>query len=860
MASVAERAAKAWQEQTTTTSANSHGKKITEDVNAESITPSAAVAAAESSACKGNLAVSKFYEVDVVGKQSTSTVSNPKLDRRLGALLTLCEVLQSCLGSEKSEKSQITNSLFPEFPLPPGPLLSILLEPSSFSVALCVAAADCIVLAAKTFGYDSTVSNILPRLKPVFAVAAESGEDVEKLKNRDAGKISDTERIRKQSPAPVLLVANNQYLGRVDVCGYRAVREVVHDTQALEKNLKQSFWWERPSALNSPLTKRSNAVDDYLPDDYLQHSSVQHGSTFSPWSWVPGPDPSQLENDERSHESDGSRIRGSGFDDDDFEADFVDSSNDSEDPWTLRLETLTSWRVCGGNEISDKNGLNGSIVTVMSADERWIATSSGTGTADGSGVVRVWSLGGALGSGTDQSSVHTSDGSNIAPCIARHDGHKTPVTCVHFVPIECQISETTSLVVSGDNSGALHVWRLDTGGLLDVIPNTFQSTPFENNYVRSLGDAFQGWDTKAKMIATRVNKGIVSPLKGTQNGYDPDETNYEETDYSYDKTFTDAYSSRFYDSSFRSNNGSSRYATPSKRNVPYRVTSANSDMILDYLDGPELGELVGDDVFERTRNDESLMIREEKRNSLASFALEKARKKAAAGALGFLNFQNDGGGEDLTGKERQKPTQNNGYTCIAQNNSICDLFVGTGDGRLVLVDLSFAKQKGVWLCDSGTPDTHSAMRSNGISSMCFTGSMNSSNSSTPLVCTASENGHVSLLDCRTGRVVGGFAAHSGSICKIDSLDGSGAYGQLVTASSDATVKVWDLRMLVSGSSAGHSTSPSSTLSYNSVPLLNTFTGFGAPVTSMSTTHSNDAFVTAGEKLSVFSLIDGLLTQ
>jgi hypothetical protein len=36
------------------------------------------------------------------------------------------------------------------------------------------------VLAAKTSGYDSTVSNILLRLKPVFAVAAESGEDVEK--------------------------------------------------------------------------------------------------------------------------------------------------------------------------------------------------------------------------------------------------------------------------------------------------------------------------------------------------------------------------------------------------------------------------------------------------------------------------------------------------------------------------------------------------------------------------------------------------------------------------------------------------------------------------------------------------------
>ena len=125
----------------------------------------------------------------------------------------------------------------------------------------------------------------------------------------------------------------------------------------------------------------------------------------------------------------------------------VDGAED--EPWALRLETLTSWR-------AHPRWLR---AVAVSADEASLLTVGGAGVSAGAGAsadavpgaVRVWSSGGPRGVGV---------GGGLG-AIASHEAHAHAPTCAAFVPGN-RTGCGAALVASADAGGALHVWRADT--------------------------------------------------------------------------------------------------------------------------------------------------------------------------------------------------------------------------------------------------------------------------------------------------------------------------------------------------------------------------------------------------------------
>jgi WD40 repeat protein len=170
------------------------------------------------------------------------------------------------------------------------------------------------------------------------------------------------------------------------------------------------------------------------------------------------------------------------------------------------------------------------------------------------------------------------------------------------------------------------------------------------------------------------------------------------------------------------------------------------------------------------------------------------------------------------------------------------------------VDVARERVAGSWLCRAGGTDaSHSA---DGIVSVCFPGaSTGVTSSARALSCAGARSGAVSFLDRRGGRLVAGFRAHDDAVVATAARGGDGAFSTapycLVTASRDETVAVWDVRMLTDGAFA---TSGFETSKKTKTPLLASFGGFGDGVRGMAL-RGADAFVVAGEKVSVFSLDD-----
>ena len=119
-----------------------------------------------------------------------------------------------------------------------------------------------------------------------------------------------------------------------------------------------------------------------------------------------------------------------------------------DEPWALRLETLTSWR-------AHPRALR---AIAVSADEASVLTVGGAGAgADASpSAVRVWSAGGPAGGFSPGS------GRGSGGAIASHEAHAHAPTCAAFVP-RGGVGCGAALVASADAGGALHVWRADTG-------------------------------------------------------------------------------------------------------------------------------------------------------------------------------------------------------------------------------------------------------------------------------------------------------------------------------------------------------------------------------------------------------------
>ena len=200
-------------------------------------------------------------------------------------------------------------------------------------------------------------------------------------------------------------------------------------------------------------------------------------------------------------------------------------------------------------------------------------------------------------------------------------------------------------------------------------------------------------------------------------------------------------------------------------NAPRRETSASSDVLLEELSGPELGEIIGDDVFgDGPRR---------RRSADKSVTLSAARLAPRLGS------------------------RSTGYACLAPTPDARELVAGTEDGRVRFVDVASERVAGSWLCRAGNPKS-----ADGIVSVCFPGaSTGVTSSARALVCAASRSGAVSFLDQRGGRLVAGFRAHDDAVVATAARGGDGARHtpySLVTASRDKTVAVWDVRMLTDG--------------------------------------------------------------
>ena len=376
------------------------------------------------------------------------------------------------------------------------------------------------------------------------------------------------------------------------------------------------------------------------------------------------------------------------------------------------------------------------------------------------------------------------------------------------------------MAASADDAGVVHIWRADTGASLSRVREPRDRDPRETSaalrFAGSRDAAFGGWERRARAIERR--KRIAGAIL--------DRTRDEDEDEDEDATTRSRVSSDDGDGDASAAPAESSEKERARRdtdrpNAPRRDTSAFSDVLLDELSGPELGELIGDDVLgDGPRR---------RRTADAGVTLSAARL------------------------EMYKP-RSTGYACLAPTPDARELVVGTEDGRVRFVDVARERVAGSWLCRAGGGDASQKNSADGIVSVCFPGaSTDVTSSARALVCAGARSGAVSFLDRRGGRLVAGFRAHDDAVVATAARgnDDEVSGHCLVTASRDKTVAVWDVRMLTDGAFATRAKDFTHT---KKTPLLASFGGFGDGVRGMAL-RGADAFVVAGEKVSVFSLDD-----
>ena len=765
------------------------------------MTPAAAVAAAEGSACKGGWSLTPMRRRQTqLSREHSTQVEQQDFSRESGAAAALASVLPHV------DRATLLRFLFPAFPAPPGPLLRILLAPAP-SLTLCVAAAELVAAAAARLSPDDAFARALPRLKPLFAVAC---------------RVSDDE----EEDAAALTLAFALYPALGDRVGFRALRDAVPDAPLLETRFATRFdgWTAEQHYERSRNLTRRRGTDASRSAFPSAETVPKPFRDSAPHSWLPAPDARELETAALL-----SRV-GAILDDD--RDDTPNAFEDDDDvPWALRLETLCSWRAHEAGSFSEDAGrtqknaqplprdpARGVSAFVASADERWLAT-CGAGAVSKPSVVKVWSAGGPRGVLRDGRDGDDDDDAP-APCFATHDAHGGRVTCVTF--LNAYRGGGVALAASADDAGAVHVWRADTGASLSRVrePQPRDGDPSETSaalrFAGSRDAAFGGWERRARAIERR--KRIADALMDRTRDEDEDEDDDAMTKSRVSSDDNDDDSSGWLRRGRVSGDDDSSASAErvlkrdtDRPNAPRRETSASSDVLLEELSGPELGEIIGDDVFgDGPRR---------RRSADKSVTLSAARLAPRLGS------------------------RSTGYACLAPTPDARELVAGTEDGRVRFVDVASERVAGSWLCRAGNPKS-----ADGIVSVCFPGaSTGVTSSARALVCAASRSGAVSFLDQRGGRLVAGFRAHDDAVVATAARGGDGARHTpyiLVTASRDKTVAVWDVRMLTDG---GFEKS-------KKTPLLASFGGFGDGVRGMALRGAY-AFVVAGEKVSVFSLDD-----
>jgi WD40 repeat protein len=514
-----------------------------------------------------------------------------------------------------------------------------------------------------------------------------------------------------------------------------------------------------------------------------------------------------------------------------------------------------------------------------SADERGWATGGAGDASPASSVVKVWRAGGPRRLRDRRDGDDVIDA--LAPCFATHDAHGgAHVTCLAFLD---GTGGGVPLAASADDAGAVHVWRADTGALLSRVrePNAAGPIGAAPRFAGSREAASRGWEARARAIERR-KRIAAAILEQTRDDDDDDDDDDEDDEDDEDDDASRVFSDDGDDDAFASSRDALSPSFPSRhgnrdpgRTAPRRETSASSDMLLDELSGPELGDLIGDDVL-----GDGPRRRRRAADASAFFAsVSRPSPTPSPRAAGLFGY----GASDSNDSERffSEPSSSTGYACLASTNDPNHLVLGTNDGRVRFVDVANERVAGSWLCDASRgggaggvfssvenerKDNHDGASINAITSVCFFGAGvtdGAQSSANALACAGTRNGAVSFLDRRGGRLVAGFRAHDDAVVAIKARgvppDGSHSSSSatalsspyLVTASRDKTVCVWDARMLTGASFLGNRAIDTQK---RKNPLVSKFVGFGDGVCAMAT-FGADAFVVAGEKLSVFSLDD-----
>ena len=748
----------------------------------------------------------------------------------------------------------VGDRVFPRAPRPPGPLLSLLLLPTP-SLPTLLAAADVVVTAAKRVGAKRAVETAARRLGPLFAFAAEDVKNeprdgIVRIVRRSAGGARGGSRAvprprgrvrfprasrrharvggdrgetrkmvrvgpvarRARFPTPggangrharddgaddgsvpgnifhrdgvENRTGNERYVARGFGGGERRVagtdarrlargapRASVSDLRRVARKLRGGGGRDGDSEKSS----RKHASVGLTDADADAHAdahdveprgggSYSHDAAYradAPWAWLPSA-------------ADDLRVDGA-----------------EDEPWALRLETLTSWR-------AHPRWLR---AVAVSADEASVLTVGGAGVSAGAGASARGCRSGR-GSGVVLGRPRGGGGGGGLGAIASHEAHAHAPTCAAFVPGN-RTGCGAALVASADAGGALHVWRADTGETIAKLREPAAS--------RTRAGFGFGVGRATPRDAARLTGAHVNANADTTTGA---------------STFT----RRLSDASppgIRS--GSPGAETPRATSTETPPPSSSSDLPSSNFPSRTLGFATldaeyhargvavvavggGEDVFLGRRRSDSNVVDAALGVSLVARRGVRVRGvRARAGERGNARAGHVRRSRSFRGRGRRKIARRVGRRAGSRRDGSRRLFPrGRGRGR--------------------------GRGRDGIGTRSMAGS-GSSPGSVGWTCAGTSRGFVGLLDRRDGHLVSGFFAHDGAVtAAAASADGT----RFVTAGADRTVACWDARALASSVGGGHKRA-----------LTASFGGFKDPVAGLAL-RGEDAFAVAGGRLGVFS--------
>ena len=486
-----------------------------------------------------------------------------------------------------------------------------------------------------------------------------------------------------------------------------------------------------------------------------------------------------------------------------------------DEPWALRLETLTSWR-------AHPRALR---AIAVSADEASVLTVGGAGAgADASpGAVRVWSAGGCS----------PGSGPGSGGAIASHEAHAHAPTCAAFVP-RGGVGCGAALVASADAGGALHVWRADTGETVAKLREPAASLArMRTGFGFGHGQATHGNAARRGQGTDHDNRAHTANVAANVHA----NTNTPTGASTFSRRLSDA-----------SPTGIVSGSPGSPATSPPPPFSSTSDLISSHFPSPSLGSATLDAEYYAASP----------RSPPTSRAYDPSSPSAAAAAAFFSDdFASPAHATRSASLSSPAASATVGYACAAFAPAPANegtLAMGTSDGRVRFADVRAGRLLGAWGVGPAAGEAAGTVRA-----ICFPGDGDGDgdwggdgpgdgrgrgrghghgDGSVGWTCAGTSHGFVGLLDRRAGRLVSGFSAHDGAVtAAAAAADG----WRFVTAGADKTVACWDARVLASSTGGGHKNA-----------LTASFGGFKDPVAGLAL-RGEDAFAVAGGRLGVFSL-------